>query len=191
MAKRKYGRPRRGNLDQQEVQEFLTGLGFKIEEIVQEWRHLLAFGKYHGKDAVLKLASTQATSPRTQNEFHWNEAVHLVPEEHHPNFTVPENYSSGYFGRLFYFIAERFLGNPLVGRDSTDMTRVISKITQIAQMTYELENLSIPADCAFAQSNKTYHQNQVPMPAGILRMFSRISGLWSGVFLEALSQKPR
>jgi hypothetical protein len=169
MTKRKYGKPKKRNLDQKKVKEFLVDLGFEIELIAQEWRHLHAFGKFKGKDAVFKLASTQATSSRTQNEYHWNEAVHLIPENKHPNFTVPENYSSGFFDKLFYFIAERFLGEPFLKRNSNDMNRVIPKIPQIAKATYELENLPIPSDCEFAKTKKSSRQKKDPVGHGLLR----------------------
>jgi hypothetical protein len=161
MPKHKYGRPKKRNLDQEKVAEFLRNLGFEIESISQEWRHLHAFGKFEGKDAVFKLASTQVTSNKTQNEYRWNEAVHLVPDSNHPNFTVPENYSSGSFGKLFYFIAERFTGEPLVKRNSNDLSKVIPKVPQIAKATYELENLPILPDCEFVQTTKKKHKKQI------------------------------
>ncbi|TSC86243.1 MAG: hypothetical protein G01um10147_955 [Microgenomates group bacterium Gr01-1014_7] len=150
MPKRKYGRPKRRVIDQETISQFLKSIGFKVESIAQEWRHLHAFGKYQNKDAVFKLASTQKTSSKTQNEYHWNEAVHLVPEEKRPNLEVPLNYSSGSYGNLFYFIAERFLGEPLVVRNSQDLSKVTPRIKQIAQMTREVETLLIPEDCKFA-----------------------------------------
>jgi len=114
MADNKYGRPKKRNLDKRAVKKFLEGIGFEVEVVDQEWRHLHAFGKFNGKNAVFKLASTQTTSPRTQNEYHWNEAVHLVDEKERSNFTVPQNFSSGHYGKLYYFIAERFMGKLLV-----------------------------------------------------------------------------
>lgn len=169
MPERKYGRPKRRNIDQVAVTKLLKNLGFEIESIAQEWRHLHAFGKYQGKDAVFKLASTQTTSPRTQNEYNWNDAVHLVNESKHPNFTVPQNHSFGYFGKLFYFIAERFMGDPLVDRNSNDFTRAIPRIPQIARATLELENLPIPPDCSFAQTKKTKRKNKIPVGHKLLQ----------------------
>lgn len=110
MARYQFGRPKKRNINQSKIAEFLRKINFETESIIQEWRHLLAFGKFQGKEAVFKLASTQATAPRTQNEFNWNEAVHLVSKKRHLSFAVPENYSSDYYGKLFYFIAERFTG---------------------------------------------------------------------------------
>ena len=52
MTKRKYGKPKKRTLDQKEVKKYLVDLGFEIELIAQEWRHLHAFGKFQGKDAV-------------------------------------------------------------------------------------------------------------------------------------------
>ena len=169
MTKRKYGKPKKRNLDQKEVKKFLVDLGFEVELIAQEWRHLHAFGKFKGKDAVFKLASTQTTSLKTQNEYHWNEAVHLVPKNKHLNFTVPENYSSGSFGKLFYFVAERFLGKPFLERNSDDLSRVIPKIPQIAKATHELENLPIPSDCEFVKTKKSDRQKKIPVGHRLLR----------------------
>ena len=165
MTKYQFGRPKKRIINQDKIAVFLRKIGFEAESIVQEWRHLLAFGKFQGKEAVFKLASTQATAPLTQNEFNWNEAVHLVPEKQHPNFTVPENYSSGYYGKLFYFIAERFMEEPLVSRNSPDLSRATPKIGQIAKMTREIETLSVPSDCAFAQGKKP-RKNEPQIPIG-------------------------
>lgn len=161
MTKHKYGRPKKRNLNQERVAEFLRNLDFEIESISQEWRHLHAFGKFEGKDAVFKLASTQVTSKKTQNEYRWNEAVHLVPDSIHPNFTVPENYSSGSFGKLFYFITERFMEEPLVKRNSNDLSRVIQKVPQIAKATYELEHLPIPPGCEFVKIAMKKRKKQI------------------------------
>lgn len=169
MAEHQYGRPKKRKIDPGAVSKFLKDLGFAVEIIAQEWRHLHAFGKYQGKEAVFKLASTQATSPRTQNEYYWNEAVHLVNESKRPNFTVPTNYSSGYFAKLFYFIAERFMEEPLVARHSNSLVRAIPRIPQIAKATYELENLPIPSDCAFAQTKKAKRQKQTPVGHQLLK----------------------
>lgn len=151
MPKNKYGRPKKRIICQEEVEIFLNNLGFKAELINQEWRHLLAFGKYRNKDAVFKLASTQTTSSGTQNEYYWNEAVHVIPENKRNDFTVPQNYSSGYYGKLFYFISQRFLGKPLGESNSNDLKRAISRISQIARVAYEIKNLTIPQDCTFAK----------------------------------------
>lgn len=153
MPEHKYGRPKKRNIDQETVGKFLNNLGFKIESISQEWRHLHAFGKYEGRDAVFKMASTQITSPRTQNEYFWNEAVYLVPGDKRPSFTVPENYFFGYFGKLFYFIAERFTGEPLAGN--------YAKITQIAKATFELCHLPLPVNCPFVQAQKIKRSGQI------------------------------
>jgi len=172
MPKYKYGRPKRRNIDQKAVGKFLSNLGFEVESITQEWRHLHAFGKYKGKHAVFKLASTQVTSPRTQNEYHWNEAVHRVPEARRLNFTVPKNYSSGSFGKLFYFIAEKFPGKPLLELDSEDLKRVVPKISQIAKAAHELENLPISPNCEFAKTKKSDNQKSVPAGHKLLRSSS-------------------
>lgn len=152
--KNKFGKPKARRLDQMAVAEFLKSINFETDKISQEWRHLIAFGRYDSKPAVFKLATTQITGQKTQNEFNFNEAVHLSPVESRPNFTVPENYVSGYYGKLFYFICEFFEGLPLALRESKDMSRVSSRIAQIAMATFELNNLPIPADCAFAQPKK-------------------------------------
>ncbi len=150
MAKHRFGKPKARRLDQAKVAEFLKTIDFESEKITQEWRHLIAFGKYKNKRAVFKLATTQITAEKTRNEFNFNEAVHLVAENKRPNFTVPENYSSGHFGKLFYFVCQYFPGDPLALRESKDMSRVALRIAQIAKATFELNNLPITKDCAFA-----------------------------------------
>lgn len=141
---------------------------FKIESIAQEWRHLHAFEKYQGKDAVFKMASTQTTIPKTQNEFNFNEAFHLTPESSRPNIIVPENFYSGYYSKLFYFIAQRFLGEPLIDRNSTDLNVIAPRITQIAQATFEIGSLLIPSDCAFSQSTKPEPQKKKTIGESLL-----------------------
>jgi hypothetical protein len=176
MTKNKFARPRKRNLNQNEVGKFLTSIGFETELIAQEWRHLHAFGKYQGKDAVFKLASTQSTSPKTQNEFNWNEAVHLTRESKRPNFTVPQNYSSGEFGKLFYFIAQRFMGDPFVTKDSKNITNAISKIPQIAKATYELINLPIPDNCAFTMIQKSKEEKKISTGHKLLQSSTEWAG---------------
>ncbi len=164
MAKYQFGRPKKRNINQEKVVKFLRKIDFEIESVNQEWRHLLAFGKFQGKRAVFKLASTQTTTPRTQNEFNWNEAIHLVSKKQHLSFTVPENYSSGYYDKLFYFIAERFTGKPLANPNSHSLSEVVPKIRQIAKMTREIEVLDIPKNCAFGQAKKhKREESQTPI----------------------------
>ncbi len=168
MPRNKFGKPKKRVLDQNNIKSFLRKIGFEVELISQEWRHLLAFGKYENNDSVFKLASTQITGTKTKNEFYWNEAVHLVPEFNRPNFTVPKNYSSGHFGKLFYFIAERFTDKPLALRENIDNKYVIKLIPKIAKMTWELENLPIPDDCRFAVGKKSKRQKNIPVGSRVL-----------------------
>lgn len=151
MTKNRFGKPKKRVIDQKKIEVFLGQIDFETEKIFQEWRHLLAFGKYKGKAAVFKLASTQITGSKTQNEYDWNEAVHLVAESDRPTLTVPKNYSSGYYGKLFYFVAEKFEEKPLAEREKIDLTKVFKIIPKIARMTFELENLPIPLNCQFVQ----------------------------------------
>jgi len=155
----KFGRPKRRVLDKDKVSDFLSNLGFEFEEIEQEWRHLLAFGKYQGKEAVFKLASTKETAKRTENEFFWNEAVKLAGGG--KNFTVPQNYDCGQMMGLFYFIAQRFVGKLLVCRNSSDLTKIAPRIDQIALATREIETLNIPHDCAFARRQLSKRKKSV------------------------------
>ncbi len=143
MAERKYQKPRKRNIDKKKVSEFLNSINFEVEFISQEWRHLTAFGKYQNKDAVFKLASTLVTSKRTRNEFWWNNAVNKIPTK---NFVVPQNFDSGYYGKLFYLIEQRFLGEALIRRDSTDPSRVAPRIKQITLVTKEIEELKITSN---------------------------------------------
>jgi len=154
MVKGKRGWPKRRILNQSVVRKFLDSLGFETERIIQPWRHLCAFGKYQGKNAIFKLSSTLVVSPKTKNEYAWNQAVNFVPASKRRSFSVPKNFTCGNFGKLFYFIAERFPGQPLVGPHSTDMRNVIGRIGQIAQAAYEIENLPIRADYIFAKSSQ-------------------------------------
>lgn len=169
MAKNRFGKPKKRIIDQEKVKAFLDKIGFETENIIQEWRHLLAFGKYEGKEVVFKLASTQITGTKTQNEFNWNEAVHLVPEKFRPSFTVPQNHYSGFYGKLFYFICERFIDEPLAQRESLDKDLVTRIIAKIASMTWELENLPIPPDCPFAISKKSKRQREIPIGQRVLK----------------------
>lgn len=159
MTRNKFGRPKKRNLDHQKISIFLNQIGFEVERIDQQWRHLLAFGKYKNNPAVFKLASTQQTAKRTQNEFYWNEAIHLTP---HSDFTVPQNFSFGYYGKLFYFIAQKFEGKPLVKTNSLDLSRIQNKISQIARVTREIGMLTFPSDSNFAK----YQQRKNDPPVG-------------------------
>lgn len=141
--KYKYGRPKTRHLDQEKVGKFLTKINFQTESIHQEWRHLHAFGVYEKKPAVFKLATTQVTAKKTENEYRWNRLIHLIPGLERPHFTTPENYSSGFFGELFYFIAERFTSPPLA-TSNEDLNRKNLPIKLIAQMTREIQTLKPP-----------------------------------------------
>jgi hypothetical protein len=141
MTKRRFPKPKARLIDENEVGELLNGLDFKIERIFQEWRNLLAFGEFQGQPAVFKLASTIMTSKLLKNEYYWNEAVHKVSNFKDLHFTVPENYLYGNYGKLFYIICQRFTSLPLMDRDSTDRSRIVEKIANIALINWELINL--------------------------------------------------
>ena len=159
MTKNKFGRPKKRNLNQQEVAKFLHSIHFKVDRIEQLWRHLLAFGEYQHTPAVFKLASTQETAKRTVNEFYWNDAVnHLHP----PDFVVPLNLSSGHYGKLFYFIAQQFTGQPLVLPQSSDVSRIETKISQIARISRSIELLVFPEKSTLSQ----YQQTKNTLPIG-------------------------
>ena len=61
------------------------------------------------------------------------------------------------------------MGKPFLERDSNNLSRVISKIPQIAKATYELENLPIPSGCKFAKTKKSDRQKKVPAGHRLLR----------------------
>jgi len=153
-------------IDQEDISHFLAGLGFQTERITQEWRHLTAFGIFEGKEAVFKLASTQVTARYTENEFNWNEAVHLTPEDERPNFTVPQNFSSGHYGKLFYFIAQRFMGNPFAHAKEPLSNEVKIRMKQIAEVTREIELLDIPLNSGFAKTHTS--RDQIPIGQRLL-----------------------
>lgn len=145
----KFGRPRKRTIDQKEIGMFLETIGFKPQKIAQPWRHLIAFGEYEEKPAVFKLASTKAISLRTRNEYYWNEAVYSIDPEYRKNFIVPKNLSSGEYGGLFYFIAQKFTGKPFVENGVLNHSKMLSKIKQIAIATREIEKLPIKKDVNF------------------------------------------
>lgn len=166
MSKKKFARPRKRIIDQEKISHFLANLGFQTEKITQEWRHLTAFGVFEGKKAVFKLATTLVTARHTQNEFNWNNAVYLITEDKRPNFTVPENFSSGYYGKLFYFIAQRFMGESFAQPRTSLSGDIKKRINQIAVITREIELLPIPLSSEFA---KTHHsRKQVPVGQKLL-----------------------
>ena len=166
MTKKKFARPRKRTLDQKAVSHFLTSLGFQTERITQEWRHLTAFGTFEDKQAVFKLATTLVTARYTQNEFNWNQAVYLTPEDERPNFTVPGNFASGHYEKLFYFIAQRFMGEPFIQPRATLSVAIKKRMKQIAAVTREIELLSIPLNSEFAKTQTS--QEQVPVGQKLL-----------------------
>lgn len=162
MTKYQYGRPKKRILDQDKIKSYLNKTGFEVDKISQEWRHLLAFGKFLGKEAVFKMASTQTTAVRTQNEYNWNDAVNRIDQQH-PNLTVPKNYSFGYCQELFYFIAERFQHKLLTEPKSKNIKKLAGKITQIAQVTREVQTLNFSPACAFSKSKSKPLLLQLPL----------------------------
>jgi hypothetical protein len=153
------GKPKKRNINLDDVARFLDKIDFKAETIEQEWRHVIGLGHYKGKKAVFKLSSTRKTSSMTRNEYLWNEMIHMLPQASRPNFTVPKNFISGFHGNLFYFIAERFTGSPLISRDSTDVSKITSRIQQIARVCFEIINLKIPkkSDYFIRQNDPDYN----------------------------------
>jgi hypothetical protein len=160
MMKHRFGRPKKRNLNQEKVGLFLREIGFETEMIKQEWRHLIAFGEYQGEKAVFKLASTQITSPRTRNEYWWNEAVNSTPEEYRQSFTVPRNYNCGYYGRLFYFIAQKFNGRPMLERGENVTPETEKYLPLIAKASFEIEKLPISEESDFANNTKNIGQRR-------------------------------
>lgn len=154
MSTQKYARPRKRVIDQTAVAQYLATLGFAVEKISQEWRHLTAFGTYQNQPAVFKLASTQRTAPYTQNEYRWNEAVHRVPESKRPNFTVPKNLATGTFANLFYLITTRFPGELLVQAKQLLSQPAMRQIQHIAAATREIELLPLPSTGNFARLSR-------------------------------------
>lgn len=148
--KKKFGRHQKRSVSQVSLAIFLKDLGFESNRIEEHNLNIFAFGKYNQKEAVFKLSSTKENSKRLQNEYNWNEVVHRVPDQKHPNFTVPQNLDCGNYKELFYLIAEKFPGSLLSENDG------INKIHQLARVTFEIKNLPIPKDSEFfkAQNNQ-------------------------------------
>lgn len=138
MVKKKYPKPKARKIDQIKLKKYLENIGFKVESISQEWRHLIAFGKYKDKDAVFKLASTKKTSRYTRNEHYWNDVITEYSNTKNLSFQVPLNYGEGaYQNGLYYFICERFFGETLDKRKSYP-------VGKIAEMAFEIIKMSKP-----------------------------------------------
>ena len=155
VTKKSFPRPRKRNIDKDEIKKFLKTIDFQPSKIFQEWRHLLAFGEYQGKPTVFKLASTQTTGRHTRNEYHWNEAVNAVPTEHRQHFRIPTNYTKGTWQKLFWFIAEQFPDKPLVKKYETNVFLVSEKLPQITQTTREINTLPLPKGYEFSKPRNT------------------------------------
>ncbi len=149
--KKRYPRPRKRTLDQAAVAEFLKTIDFQVKHMVQEWRHLTAFGMYQRRPAVFKLASTLKVARYTRNEWAWNDAVNAVPVLSRPHLLVPTNLAEGMFGRLFYLIAEFYPGEPLAQGHEVLSDRVAELLPLIAQVTREIELLPLPLDSQFGR----------------------------------------
>lgn len=161
--KKHFPRPRKRALDQLAIAAFLPTIGFQVDTITQEWRHLTAIGKFAGKLAVFKLASTLKVSRYTQNEWAWNEAVTAVPLESRPHLRVPRNFTSGLYGRLFYLVTEFYQAQPLARGHEVLHPEIKRLIPLIAQVTHEIETLPIALHTKFAQrhAKKTsYHPGE-------------------------------
>lgn len=145
----KYGKPKIRIINQRKVSQFLKEIGFTTSVITQEWRHLTAFGKFKDKAAVFKLASTKATSVHTKNEFCWNNIVEKLSTSRNLSFSVPKNYTSGNYKSLFYFIMEKFPGDPLIKRGETFSVKKVP-LNLIARTTSNIFSLT------FCKSEKEY-----------------------------------
>lgn len=161
--KKRFPRPRKRVLDQSAIAAFLPTIGFQVDTITQEWRHLTAIGKFAGTPAVFKLASTLKVCRYTQNEWAWNEAVTAVPPEFRPHLRVPKNFASGLYGRLFYLVTEFYHAQSLAQGHKVIHPEIERLIPLIAQVTREIETLPIDLNTKFAQrhAKKTsYHPGE-------------------------------
>ncbi len=149
MKRFKYGRPKKRNINKADLGDFLESIEFRAEKTEQLWRHVLVFGSYRSRAAVLKLASTVVTSKYTENEYRWNEAVWSVDESDRKSFVVPRNLAKGEFRGKFYFIAEKMRGELLV-RDK-DLGRLEEKVGQVARVVDEIRRLNFSKDCEFVK----------------------------------------
>jgi len=138
----KFGKPKRRNLDQDKVRQYLQRTGFIPDKITQEWRHLTAFGTYKQKPSVFKLASTKATSKFTRNEFNWNAAIEYLDKTRKFSFKIPRNYSSGEYNELFYLIMEKIPGEPIAGVQQALAGKNIP-IVSIAKTAFEIFSINL------------------------------------------------
>lgn len=148
--RRKFGKHRGRGVNQAELETFLADLGFKAEQVKKHNLNILAWGSFDNQAAIFKLSTTQDNSPRVQNEFNWNDAIHQIPQEAHPSFRIPCNFQGGYYNQLFYFIAERFEGEPLSQGDP--ITHIKQRLPLLAKTTFEIKNLSLPSGCEFVKA---------------------------------------
>lgn len=156
--KKKWPKPRARKIDQTKLRKYLNSINFEVESISQEWRHLIAFGKYKNSPSVFKLASTKKTSRYTRNEYYWNNVIAEYSRETELSFKVPTNYNSGEYQGLFYFICERFFGQTL------DKKRVYP-LNKIAKMAFEIITMPKPT---IEPPNKKSKKRKMPVGEKLL-----------------------
>lgn len=116
-GRHKFARPKARDINRIRLKKLLESKGYKVENLDKPWRHVVAVIKRDSQNFLFKMATTQVTGKRTQNEFYWNEAVNYTTPSYRLSFTVPKNIDHGFYQKkLFYMVTEFFEGETLSGR---------------------------------------------------------------------------
>ena len=132
-------------LDLKRVEEYFSARGYQVVKLEQPWRHVTGVLRKDNKDLFLKLASTPTIAERTKNEFAWNNLANSLSQEQRLPVSIPQNYESGMFQELFWFLSshagEKLLSRPVDKDQTKDLE---DNLPAIAKTAYQIINIKTP-----------------------------------------------
>jgi hypothetical protein len=136
-------------IDLEKVKLFFEHQGFIVHKLHQEWRNVYGKLEKNQKNMFLKLASTPDIGHRTKNEAGFNKQIKPLVKG---VWTVPEFYSEGQYGDLYYFLSEYFDYPLLLERKVVPDKNLIEKLPEVVEINNFLiaqKNLPMVRDDEF------------------------------------------
>lgn len=138
-------------LDLAKVSDFFHELGYEVNNIQQQWRHVHGSVEKQGRKHFFKLASTKGIGKRTQNEVSWNTQVtEQIEKKKIVSFTVPKIHETGWYGELFYYLSDLHEGEMLISPSlptaAETAPRWIPTVVEMNLFLLNLENITFLRD---------------------------------------------
>lgn len=146
-------------LDLREVKDYFTAKDYEPISVEQVWRHVTGILRKEDKDYFLKLASTTGVAERTRNEFEWNNLISSLPENQKLPVLIPQNYDSGEFKGLFWFLSDyagkKLLVRPEDKNETGGLEKELPVIAETARKIIDIKtDLTLPLDKEIAEEER-------------------------------------